>query len=403
MTTSLEPVLSSPGWELLRALEATPGLSSLGAPLLGRALRDKGVDPDVVEAVLAQLELRDRAGAKFGALARSMVFTPRGLDRAPAMVVAALHAQRFRAGGATRVAVLGCGIGADALAIAGLGMGVVALDDDPDAAAAAAANLRAFPDAEVRLGEVGDVDVSDLVAAGVDAVLADPTQGTRTGDAGGPSRPGQWSPPLPLVQSWRDRIARIGVRMPLDVPIPVLPPDCHVQWTSIDGKLAEAVLWSPGLAPEGPGRSALVLRGGHAHTLEDPATAAADAPVRPAPCGPLGSMVARPDPAVLASGLLARLAEDLGARLVAPGTSLLTGDDLAPTPFATRFEVLDEGDPGPTGASAALDRPGLRDVPAGGPAASTEAPDPVREGDVTVLAASVGGRSRALFARRLPD
>ena len=118
---TLTPILSSPGWELLESLQARQETNPMPLRELGAALRASGIEASLAAAVLTQLALRQAARAKFGPFASHMVFTRDGLEQATRLVVAARHAQRFRASGARRVADLGCGIGADALAIAGLG------------------------------------------------------------------------------------------------------------------------------------------------------------------------------------------------------------------------------------------------------------------------------------------
>ncbi len=412
---TLTPVLSSPGWELLEAMEAMPDRAAMDPLRLGESLRAQGIAPDVAAGVLAQLELRDRAVAKFGPFARAMVFTRDGLEQATRMVVAALHAQRFVEGGATVVADLGCGIGGDALAMAGLGLRVAAFDQDPDAVAAAAANLRAFPDTAVEQGDVRDLIPADLSAKGVDALFADPAR--RTGRDRGARRvlaPDQWSPPLSWVLEWRSSVGRIGVKMAPGVPHAALPADCHVQWTAVDGDLVEAALWTPALAPEGPGRSARVIRNGRSQVLNEGdaswpglGSSAANAPVRQAPDGPIGTMVAEPDPAVIRAGLVARLAEDLDAHLLSPSIAWLTGDDLAPSPFAARFHVLDVV---PLRV-AAIDR-ALKPLDVGSVEVKKRGadvdPQAIRSGlhltgtaEATVIATRVAGRHRAVIARRL--
>ncbi len=442
VTTRLTPVLTSPGRELLEALEAMPDRAGMDPLRLGGLLRAQGVAPEVAAGVLAQLDLRDRAEAKFGPFARTMVFTRDGLEQATRMIVAALHARRFLDAGATRVADLGCGIGGDALAMAGLGLGVSAIDLDPEAAAAAAANLRAFPDAEVAVGDVRDLTPEGLAAAGVDAVFADPAR--RTGQARGGLRvlaPQEWSPPLSWVLGWRGSMERLGVKMAPGVPHAALPPDCHVQWTSVDGDLVEAALWTPALSPEGPGRSARVIRGGRSRVLmdegvpawpgpgaptasgmrppadqgaESPASAGrerpgghtADEPVRQAPDGPIGSVVAEPDPAVIRAGLVARLAEDLGAHLLSPGIAWLTGDGLPPTPFAARFEVVDVVPLRVSAIDRALAPLDVGRVEVKKRGADVD-PQAIRAGlhlegvgEATVIATRVQGRHRAIIARR---
>ena len=410
MTTALTDFLSSPGWELLASLEARPDRAHLDRERLGRALRRAGVAPSTTAMLLTQLDLRDHAERKFGSFARQMVFTRDGLEQSTRMVVAALHAQRFRAAGATRVADLGCGIGGDALAMAGLGLGVVAVDIDEDAAAAAAVNLRAFPGAQVRRADVADLDLPALADEGVDALFADPAR--RSGATRGGTRllgPEQWSPPLSTVLSWRGTFGRIGVKMAPGVPHEVLPLDCSVQWTSVDGDLLEAALWTPALAPEGPGRSALVIGEGRAHTLTDPATTTPDAPVREAPVGVLGAFMAEPDPAVIRSGLVARLAEDLDAHLVSPGIAWLSADALPPTPFAHRFEVLDVVALRARDISGALRTRGVGRVEVKKRGADID-PAALRRslkldgaGEATVIATRIAGRHRAVIARRCKD
>ena len=404
MTSPLSLVLTSPGRELLESLETLPHRDPVR---LDAAMRHQGVAPEVVAAVLTQLDLRDRAVAKFGPFAHSMVFTRGGLEQATRLAVAARHAQRFRAAGATRVADLGCGIGGDALALAGLGLGVTAMDIDEDAAAAAAHNLHAFPDTAVLIGDVATLEMEDLRAAGVDAVFADPAR--RTGASGGSARrlaPEQWSPPLSTVLSWRSVFDLVGVKMAPGVPHSALPPDCQAQWTSVDTDLVEAALWTPGLAPEGSGRSALVLRGGEPHVLQDPGTPRADSPVRPGDVGPLGPMLAEPDPAVIRSGLVARLAEAIGAQLVSPSIAWLSGEDLPATPFAARFEVLEVTALRPKAIQAALQRWDVGRIEVKKRGVDLR-PEDLRRSlhlggteEATVIATRVEGRHRAILARR---
>jgi SAM-dependent methyltransferase len=422
VTSTLTPVISSPGWELLAALEAMPDRADMDPMRLGRSLREQGVAPEVAAGVLAQLSLRDRAESKFGRFARTMVLTRDGLEQATRMVVAALHAQRFLDAGATRVADLGCGIGGDALAMAGLGLDVLAFDVDEDAAVAAAANLRAFPGTSVRRGDVRDLEPGGLIADGVDALFADPAR--RTGQALGARRllaPEQWSPPLSWVLGWRGSFDRIGVKLAPGVPHAALPDDCHVQWTSVDGDLVEAALWTPALAPEGPGRSAQVIRSGRSHVLREARTGdgsaaegdardlrahGASSAVRRAPDGPIASMIAEPDPAVIRAGLVARLAEDLDAHLLSPGIAWLTGDNLPGTAFASRFKVLDVVPLRIAAIDRALALLDIGRVEVKKRGADVD-PQAIRaglrltgSGEATVIATRVAGRHRAVIARR---
>ncbi|MDC4233639.1 methyltransferase [Actinomyces sp. B33] len=407
MPSCLEPILSSPGWELLQAWESRPERASTDPLALGRALRRSGVSPETAAAVLGQLALRDRAEAKFGDFARSMIFTRDGLEQATRLVVAALHARRYVDSGATRVADLGCGIGADAMAMAGLGLGVLAIDIDDEAAAAAAVNLRAFPDARVELGDATDLDPQDLTARGVDAIYADPAR--RTGAARGSTRlhdPESWSPPLSAVLAWSESIPRVGAKLAPGIDHSALPGDWRAEWTSVDSDLVEAAVWSPDLAPEGPGRTAVVIRSGRAHRLSDPDVRRADAPVPAAPVGPLGSVIAEPDAAVIRSGCVARLAADLGAHCVSERIAYLTGDDLPASPFVRRFEVVDAVALRPKAITAALRAMGAGRVEIKkrgadiDPAALRARLSLTGDADAVVIATRLEGRHRAIIAIR---
>lgn len=394
MTSPLAPLLTPEGARLLAHWEEHPGRERLTTLELGERLRRNGLPHDLAAALLTQLDLRAHAARKFGPHAHRLLLTRDGLEQATRLVVASHHARRFRTAGAHRVADLGCGIGGDALALALAGISVIAHDLDEDAATCAAHNLAPFPGCEVRRADVTTLDVPALVGEGVDALFADPAR--RTGAARGRSRllaPEKWSPPLSHVLAWETHCPRVGVKVAPGIAHEVLPEHWHAQWTSVDGDLVEAALWSPALAPEGAGRSALVLHartprhaqasgnpvgtagaggastsspalptepesphgkathtadaldaalaGHEAHLLTDPDTHDPTAPPRQAPTVPLSSMIAEADPAVLRSGTLAHLADLTGTGLVSPGISYLTGERIPASPFLERFEVID--------------------------------------------------------------
>ncbi|GAA1633354.1 THUMP-like domain-containing protein [Georgenia ruanii] len=333
---SLTKLLSPAGQELLGQL---PPYSERSVLHVSEQLRARGVDADLVAAALTQSRLRARARAKFGERADAMVFTPDGLEQATRHVVALQHARRYADAGCRLVADLGCGLGGDALALSELGVPVLAVEADATTAALAAANLRPYPTATVR---PGDALALDLAAAGVDAVFADPARragGRRVFD------PAAYSPPLDAVLALRARVAALGVKVAPGVPYAALPADAHARWVSVDGDVVEAGLWFGAVAPEGPGRSAVLLTGGRADVLaerEDAAGAhAPDAPARTGEVRAPGGVLYEPDGAVIRAGLVARVGELLGAGLLSEGIAYLTGDRLVATPFATAYRVLD--------------------------------------------------------------
>ena len=329
--SGLAKLLSPTGWALLSAL---PPYDEAQAMALSERLRRDGFEADLVAAALTQARLRARAHDKLGEFADGMLFTPAGLEQATRLVVAAQHARRYVAAGTRRVADLTCGLGADAMAFAGVGLPVLAVDADETTAALATVNLRHFPEAEVRHG---DGLALDLAAEGVDGVYADPARRTGTGTR--VFDPAAYAPPLDAVLAVRERVPALGLKLGPGVPHSALPEDAEAQWVSVDGDVVELGLWFGPLAPQGPGRSALLLGsgGGSALLRAGEASTGAHPPV-----GALGAYLYEPDGAVIRAGLVAEVAAEVQGRLVDRTIAYVTSDALHATPFATAYRVLDD-------------------------------------------------------------
>ncbi|NKY11662.1 class I SAM-dependent methyltransferase [Cellulomonas hominis] len=329
--SGLAKLLSPTGWALLSAL---PPYDEAQAMALSERLRRDGFDADLVAAALTQSRLRARAHDKLGEFADGMLFTPAGLEQATRLVVAAQHARRYVAAGTQRVADLTCGLGADAMAFAGVGLPVLAVDADETTAALATVNLRHFPEAEVRHG---DGLALDLAAEGVDGVYADPAR--RTGGGTRVFDPAAYAPPLDVVLAVRERVPALGLKLGPGVPHSALPDDAEAQWVSVDGDVVELGLWFGTLAPDGPGRSALLLGSGGGSALLHAGEASAHA--HP-PVGAVGAYLYEPDGAVIRAGLVAEVAAEVQGRLVDRTIAYVTSDALHATPFATAYRVLDD-------------------------------------------------------------
>lgn len=324
----LSRLLAPDGWALLSALP--PYDERLAMPLAER-LRAEGLHPSLVAAALTQSRLRAKAHAKLGDFADGMLFTPDGLEQATRLEVAAHHARRYRDAGLTHVADLTCGIGADAMAFAGVGLRVTAAELDEMTAAVATVNLRHFPEAVVRHTDGLTLDLGD-----VDGVYADPARragGSRVLD------PAAYAPPLDAVLAVRQRVPALGLKLGPGIAHRDLPADARAQWVSADGDVVELGLWFGPLAPEGPGRSALVVAGGvaggQAHVL------APDEPAH-AEVGDVGGYLYEPDGAVIRAGLVGDVALEVRGRLVDPTIAYVTSDERHATPFATGYRVLDQ-------------------------------------------------------------
>ena len=321
---ALSRLLAPEGWALLSAL---PPYDEDRALALSSRLHDEGLDPELIAAALTQSRLRARAHAKFGDFADGMLFTAVGLEQATRLQVAAHHARRYRAAGVAMVADLTCGIGADAMAFAGVGLHVVAVDADEVTAAIATVNLRHFPEAVVHHGDGLALDLD-----GIDAVYADPAR--RTSSGARVADPAAYTPPLDAVLALRTRVPALGLKVGPALPHRAVPDDAHAQWVSVDGEVVEAGLWFGPLAPEGPGRSALVLRDAHAHVVGDGAPRA--------PVGPVGAYLYEPDGAVIRAGLVRQVAADVQGRLIDPTIAYITADRLTATPVAAAYRVVDD-------------------------------------------------------------
>lgn len=324
---ALAALLSPRGWALLQAL---PPYDERLALQVSRRLHDEGIDPTLVAAALTQSRLRTKARSKFGEFADGMLFTPTGLEQATRLTVAAHHAQRYRAADITCVADLTCGIGADAMAFAGVGLRVRAADNDETTAAVAVVNLRHFPEVTV-----AHTDGLSLDLDGVDGLWADPARRRRSGSR--VFNPASFSPALDQVLALRERVPALGIKLGPGLAHSAVPDDARAQWVSVDADVVEVGLWFGPLAPEGPGRSALVLSGDEAHTV----VAGPDGPPR-AVAGPVGGYLYEPDGAVIRAGLVGQVAADIGGRLLDPTIAYLTCDHRVASPVATGYRVLDD-------------------------------------------------------------
>lgn len=243
--------------EVWARLCALPPYEESAVLQISAKLRQAGLAPDLVAAMLTQSRLRTKAHVKFGSLADQMLFTVAGLEQASRSVVAAAHAQRYLVAGVTKVADLTCGIGADSLAFAEAGIQVLATDIDPETAALAAWNLRQFPAAKV---VCGDGLTTDFAANGVDGLYADPARrqsgGKRIFD------PTAYAPPLDAIIALRTKVEAVGIKIGPGISHQDIPADAEAQWVSVDGDVVECGLWFGTLARQGPGFSALLFRTG---------------------------------------------------------------------------------------------------------------------------------------------
>ncbi len=313
--------------QVLSLVAALPPYDHANALSLNEQLRAGGADPAVVSAALTQSRLRASARSKLGDFAEGMLFTQAGLEQATRLVVAAHHAQRFRAAGVTSVADLTCGLGVDSMALAGLGIRVTAFEIDEATALLADYNVRHWDDARVVWADAMETLARGRLA--VEGIFADPARRTQRGRRHDPK---DYSPPLDDVLDLASTYSSVGVKVGPGIDHAAVPAGALAQWVSVDGDVVEAGLWLGDLA-DGGGHSALVIAHGHAHEFR--------APVKPGTVGSLQEYLYEPDGAVIRAGLVGPVADMLGATLVDDTIAYLTADRLPDSPFVKGFRILE--------------------------------------------------------------
>lgn len=292
------------------------------------SLRSAGHEPSLVAAVLTQAKLRRRAQSKFGPFADRMLFTEAGLEQASRLSVAALHANRFRSAGITRVADLGCGIGAESLAMASLDLEVSAFEIDEVTAAIATYNLAYFENVKVEQADVTEIDLSSYQGLYLDPARRD--------TAGRKFDPKAFSPDFSFVLEVSST-APTGVKFGPGHPHDMIPSDCEAQWVSVGGDLVELSMWFGKVRRPEVRRSALLIASDGKHEITSPTGARLDAEY-----GSLKRYVYEPDNSVVRSHLIGELAEKIGANIFAPEIAYLTSDQEISSPWVKGYEVLDE-------------------------------------------------------------
>jgi len=307
-------------------------------------------------AALSFARLRLRGRARLGSWADSLYLTDDGLAAATRPPVAMARAQRLRDSGVSVVLDLGCGLGIDSLAFARVGLKVIAIESNPTIAQLADRNT---PDAvSVRCDDVTDPQVLDaalaeahvlagngIVAAFVDPARRDPgaprsvdgVQGRRI------SSPRDWSPPWPWVAALANRVAVVAKVAP-GIDRDLAGAGWETAWTSIDGALVEAAVWSPALARSDREHVAIRLTSQSSDPAQLAATVETHSPAPLASARPPGRWLLDPDDALTRAGLVGHLAAEVDGWLLDPHLAWVSTDnDLDSAWAATRCEVIDWG------------------------------------------------------------
>jgi SAM-dependent methyltransferase len=312
------------------ALAAAADVVGLDPIRAGDRLRKAGFPADLAASALTQVELRQRAVAKFGEAAAVMYFTRAGLEQATRAAVAQRRADRLRANGVGTLLDLGCGLGADAIAGARAGLQVTAVEADPLTAAMAAANAEALGLTDRLRVVTGQAEAQSPAA--FDAVFADPA---RRGAVGRVFAPAAYSPPWSFVAGLPAINPRTVLKLAPGFPHEQIPAGAEAQWISVGGELVELTIWCGPFA---------AVR--HRATVLGSSTGAAEAELTgtgtaTAPVAGVGAVLYDTDPAVIRSHLVAEFAATVSGRLADPTIAYVYADSLVTTPFARAHHVHD--------------------------------------------------------------
>lgn len=308
---------------LVRAAEARREESD---PLRLAASLRREATAEQAAAAMTQLDLRERAVAKFGADAALMFFTPDGLEQATRARVADHRAGRLSAVGAPTVIDLGCGIGGDLVAFARAGLTSAGVDLDPLRVEVARANLDT-------LGLGGAVAVADATAVDHSpfaVAFADPA---RRGARGRTFSVADWLPSWEFVGTLFERDACVKTAPGIDHG--AIPEGVEAEWVSEQGEVKEAALWSGALASARRRATVIPAGSGGLATLteeDDPGAEVCD----------VGAFLYEPDGAVIRAGLVTAVAAGVRGGLVDEHIAYVTSAEPFRTPFARGYRVVEE-------------------------------------------------------------
>jgi hypothetical protein len=283
--------------------------------------------PDRTHLLLQQVELRDRARAKFSQAGR-MYFTPTLLEQATDESIAAHKARRFGRG--LRVADLCCGVGGDLLALAERG-GAVGVDRDPVAIELARANCRALGLANVafQMAEVAGFSVSDFAAWHIDPDRRPHGRRTARFELGCPG-------PETLARMLTENPCGAVKLAPASEPPAEWSSLAEREWIGSRRECRQQVLWLGDLAHQSGQHTATAV-----DRNQQAASFCGEPGVVPDPARSIDRYLFEPHAAVVAARLTGALAAALKLRPIYPACAYLTGDALPATPLLAAFEVWD--------------------------------------------------------------
>jgi len=328
--TVLARLQSREGQELLAlATENVPDV------LRASDILRRHAEPEMAAAALTQVVLRQGARAKFERAAE-MFFDRVLLEQASDEIVSRWRARRFA--GRKTIADLCCGLGGDTIGLASGGgelPNILAVDLSPLAVRLAALNIRAYGLSDQVLFAQAAVP---RVGIRADAAFIDPSrrhQSIGNGSARRTRRLAEMSPSI------SDVLTILGDVPDLAMKLSPATSHSELDWflrsieherefVSVRGECRECVVWTGTFVKNR--RSATMLPGGLVLAGQGDEKLDIHAP---------GCYLYEPDAAVIRAGLVARLANEIGAWGLSRELAYLSSDRLADTPLGSAFRLLE--------------------------------------------------------------
>jgi hypothetical protein len=312
--------------EVYRELKECPQIFQRINELSGDEFQIQGIlrrefPPELVRAALTLVDLRNKGSVKFSQAA-SMWFDRQGYEQATAEEVANHKANRFK----HTTLDLCCGIGADSMALAKK-VPVIAVDLDPFKLQCCQWNTELIEQRNHVSLYLEDVT---KVPLGQHLIHLDPDRRFTTSSK--VIRIEQYVPGLEYMQE----LCRVGqggaIKLSPAVNFGGKFPNAEVELISLSGECKEATIWFGELGTPGLWR---------ATSLPTGVTLAGDPLSARAKISPVNKYLHDPDPAIVRSGLLDLLAEQLGIERTDAAEEYLTSEHMVESPFIRSFEVLE--------------------------------------------------------------
>lgn len=282
--------------------------------------------------IVQQLDLRNRATAKFGDAARRMFFLPQTLEQATDIWIARYKAARFSNHDAAWDYCTG--IGGDLCGLAEHG-NAVGCERDPATALLAEENLRRWPDARGDVPvRVGDAEAFPPPSGTPWHIDPDRRAGGRRTTTLEACQPG-----VAQIDLWRASAPEGVVKLAPATALPDAWVDaCEAEWISRGRVCRQQLAWFAELAEHPGQRRATQISVDEQGTWS--AASVAGQPGRHVEAADrCDAVLFEPDPAVIAAGLVGEIATRHGLAHLGAGNVYLTGPSAIAHPLLHAFSV----------------------------------------------------------------